>query len=100
MLPDIIADIATQQAAEIAVTFAFAAAGAAGTFALAQLSRWMGEKRIAILREMLTPAIDRAIAQARAKGLSEASVHEWAVAYIKRTMGGTIKKLKIGRAHV
>lgn len=93
-MQDIIATIAAEQIAEIVVTLVIAASGAAGTIALAQLSRWLGEKRTAALRDMLTPAIERGIAQARERGLTEDALRDWTANYVKQTMGGTLSKLK------
>lgn len=93
-MQDIIANIAAQQLAEIIIALALGVVSAAGTFALAQLTRLLGQKRIATLREMLTPAIDRALAQAREQGLDEERARQWATDYLKQTMGGTLSKLK------
>ena len=68
--------------------------GVAGTFALAKLTRLLGEKRVAALREMLTPAIERAIAQAQVEGLTGQAAQEWVTDYVRQTMADTLRKLE------
>lgn len=93
-MQDIITTIVAQQLAEWIIALVIAALGTAGTFAMAQLTRLLGEKRAAEVRAMLDDAIRRAIEAARAKGLDGAQAEAWVQDYIRTTMRGTLAKLK------
>lgn len=93
-MQDIITAIVAEQLTEIIIALAIAGVGAAGTFAMAQLTRLLGEKRAKILNEKLGEAIERAKAGAEAQGLTGDSARSWITGYVKQTMAGTIRKLK------
>ncbi|WP_191569191.1 hypothetical protein [Paracoccus yeei] len=93
-MQDIIATILAEQMAEIIVATVLGAMAAVGTFTLAQLNRFLGEKRTALLSEKLGAAIDRAKADAAVKGLTGETAKVYIADYLKQTMSGTLKKLK------
>ena len=93
-MQDIITAIIAEQLTEIIITLALAGISAAGTFAMVQLTRLLGEKRTKILSDKLGDAIERAKADAEAKGLNGDQAKAWIMAYVKQTMAGTIRKLK------
>ena len=93
-MQDIIATLAAQYLAETIFALATAAIGAAGAFALAQLTRLLGEKRMALLSEKLTGPIQRAQAAAEMQGLTGERLEAYIIASIKQTMAGTIRKLR------
>ena len=91
---DIITAIIAEQLTEVIITLALAGIGAAGTFALAQLTRLLGEKRARLLSDKLGDAIERAKADAESKGLNGDKAKAFITAYVKQTMAGTLRKLK------
>ncbi|GHG11226.1 hypothetical protein [Paracoccus aerius] len=93
-MQDIITAIIAEQLTEIIITLALAGISAAGTFAMVQLTRLLGEKRTKILSDKLGDAIERAKADAEAKGLNGEQAKAWIMGYVKQTMTGTIRKLK------
>ena len=93
-MDNIIIAIIAEQITEIIITLALAGISAAGTFAMVQLTRLLGEKRTKILSDKLGDAIERAKADAEAKGLSGDQARAWIMAYVKQTMAGTIRKLR------
>ena len=93
-MQDIIAAILAEQMAEIIVATVLSAMGAAGAFALAQLTRLLGEQRTALLSKNLGAAIDRVKADAAVKGLTGETAKVYIADYLKQTMSGTLKKLK------
>lgn len=93
-MQDIIATIVAQEMATMIVAAVLSAMGTAGAFALAQLTRLLGEKRTALLSENLGKAIDRVKADAADKGLTGEAAKAYIADYLKQTMTGTIAKLK------
>ncbi|SMO78579.1 hypothetical protein [Paracoccus laeviglucosivorans] len=93
-MQDIITKIVAEQAALLIVAFVTTSLGAAGTFAMAQLGRLLGERRTAILNEKLGSAISRATAEAVKAGLTGETAEAWIADYLRQTMAGTVAKLK------
>lgn len=92
-MQDIITAIVAQQLAEILIALAIAALGATGTFAMAQLTRLLGEKRMKLLNDKLGDAIERGLADAASKGLTGEAAKAWAEDYIRQTLSGAVRKL-------
>lgn len=92
-MQDIITAIVAQQLAEILIALAIAALGGAGTFAMAQLTRLLGEKRMKLLNDKLGDAIERGLADAASKGLTGEAAKAWAEDYIRQTLSGAVRKL-------
>ncbi len=97
-MQDIVTTIAAQYVAEMAFTLVLSALGAAGSFVMVQGARLLGEKRMALLSNKLTPAIERAKAAAEKQGLTGDALEAWVVSYLKQTMTGTVRKLKASDA--
>lgn len=93
-MQDIITAIIAEQLTEIIITLALAGISAAGTFAMVQLTRLLGEKRAKLLNEKLGAAIERAKADGEAQGLTGDRLKQWIAASVKQTMAGTIRKLR------
>lgn len=97
-MQDIVTTIAAQYVAEMAFALVLSALGAAGSFVMVQGARLLGEKRMALLSDKLTPAIERAKAAAEKQGLTGDALEAWVVGYLKQTMTGTVRKLKASDA--
>lgn len=97
-MQDIVTTIAAQYVAEMAFALVLSALGAAGSFVMVQGARLLGEKRMALLSNKLTPAIERAKAAAEKQGLTGDALEAWVVSYLKQTMTGTVRKLKASDA--
>lgn len=97
-MQDIVTTIAAQYVAEMAFALVLSALGAAGSFVMVQGARLLGEKRMALLSDKLTPAIERAKAAAEKQGLTGDALEAWVVSYLKQTMTGTVRKLKASDA--
>lgn len=93
-MQDIIATIVAQEMATIIVAAVASIVGTACAWTLAQLGRFLDEKRMALLNEQLGGAIERVKADAEAKGLTGESAKAYIAGYLKQTMAGKLAKLK------
>lgn len=85
--------ILTDEIAAVIVSLVVGALAALGGLALDQLRRLIGEQRVKTLRETLDPAIARAIARAKAQGLTGDALTAAAGSYLSDTMADTLKRL-------
>ncbi len=88
-----IIEIVAESAVEVLFPLVLLVLATLGGWVLQRLGVLIGEKQTQALRDTLAPAVERAIARAKDRGLTGEALQESAASYLRQTMAETLAKL-------
>lgn len=89
---DTLLTIIAEEATTVLVSIFMLLLVTGGTWLGKRLNDLIGAKQLETLRAILDPAVQRAVARAKAKGLTGEALQESVASYLKQTMGDTLDR--------